>query len=725
MRVRGGIETGTLDNYMGTVVWADAGTTNRTISLPYTGRADVNVVGAADRLYLGLSTASLDPWAGGNVTVSGSGGINKTGVGTLFLRGSNTFSGGLTISSGTVSVIAQAALGSTTAANTSAVILNGGTMEYTGAGAETSAANRGFQVGANGGTIRIANSTANLTLSGPLTNVDPNTPTSLTKTGAGTLTLNNSGNALNGPLTIAEGTISSTVTNLGTINNIVINGGGLNFTSGVNASSGSSRAFQIGSNNGTISVSNANVNVTINGNIDNASGATSATLTKTGPGTLTIAGNNNLSGSFVIAEGTVAISAPARLGTLPGTAVANAVVIDGGTLDYTSSTSGLSGGNRGFQIGPNGGTIRVSNSNGTYEIGGILANQDSNAPTTLFKTGPGTLALTSGGNSFRGSLFINEGTVSVGAPGNLGTSAVLNPDAVILAPGTTLGAGSAIASHPNRGYRISDNSFLRTPTNFRIAGPIQNATGQAGQIRKIGDGTLWLESGTMNITGGTRIESGRVVLVGNNSTSRTLGGTNGLGVTALTGTTFEGHGTVVGNSSFETGSILRFTQFNNPESTSLPTALTDFAGLTFNGNVAFGDITLAYDLGQIGTSHTAGLNSDRMIVNGTLDLGSLRFDNFTFGTQQGGSVGATLVSNTYLLIVADTFTGGLSESARSGFINFSGNDWSASVASTLSIEALDGGKMGLVLTTIPEPSAFAGFAGLGALGFASLRRRRH
>lgn len=127
-----------------------------------------------------------------NGTVAGLGALIKTGAGTLILSGTNTYTGGTTVSAGTLSVAADAALGAV-AGN---VTLNGGTLATT---ANMSSA-RSVSLGASNGTVDTATATT-LTLSGVVSGSG-----SLTTTGAGVLTVTGT-NTYTGGTTVSAGTL--------------------------------------------------------------------------------------------------------------------------------------------------------------------------------------------------------------------------------------------------------------------------------------------------------------------------------------------------------------------------------------------------------------------------------------------------------------------------------------------------------------------------------------
>ncbi|WP_374539631.1 autotransporter outer membrane beta-barrel domain-containing protein [Micromonospora aurantiaca (nom. illeg.)] len=127
--------------------------------------------------------------------ISGTGRVVQAGPGTLTLDGANSFSGGLSITSGTVRVASAGALGSGALGLSGAGALSaGGTFAY-GGGVTLAAVN-----GSGGGTFAVDAAQA-LTLSGVVSGSG-----ALTKTGAGTLILTGA-NTYAGGTVISEGTL--------------------------------------------------------------------------------------------------------------------------------------------------------------------------------------------------------------------------------------------------------------------------------------------------------------------------------------------------------------------------------------------------------------------------------------------------------------------------------------------------------------------------------------
>ena len=118
-------------------------------------------------------------------------------------------------------------------------MLQGGTLQYTGATAST---NRGFTIATNGAvtvnTIDVTQIGTNLTFGGVVTSPDN---AGLTKTGPGTLTLSNAGNDYVGITTVSSGTLS-----VGTLAN-----GGLASGIGAATSASSNLVLQTGESSST------------------------------------------------------------------------------------------------------------------------------------------------------------------------------------------------------------------------------------------------------------------------------------------------------------------------------------------------------------------------------------------------------------------------------------------------------------------------------------------
>jgi autotransporter-associated beta strand protein len=144
----------------------------------------------------------------GNTTVSTtkitrSGGLTKNGGGTLTLSAANDYSGGTTLSAGTLTLSGSGQLGSTTGALT----VNGGTLNLGGTSQTVGA------LSGSGGTINTSTGSSTLTVgngggsgsySGTIANGSGTV--SLTKTGGGTETLSGA-NTYTGPTTVSAGTL--------------------------------------------------------------------------------------------------------------------------------------------------------------------------------------------------------------------------------------------------------------------------------------------------------------------------------------------------------------------------------------------------------------------------------------------------------------------------------------------------------------------------------------
>ncbi|EAP0904924.1 fibronectin-binding autotransporter adhesin ShdA [Salmonella enterica] len=360
------------------------------------GTGDVTI---AENATLALSQGTLD----NNVT--GEGQIVKSGSDELIVTGDNNYSGGTTISGGTLTVDHADSLGSGDIDNSGVLKVGEGELENTLFG--------------SGSLVKTG--TGELTLSGDNSYSGGTTITGGTLTADHADSLGSGDIANSGVLQVGEGELKNTLSGSGSL---VKTGTGELTLSGDNDYSGGtiiSDGTLIADNAdslGTGAVANSGVLQVGEGELENTLSG-SGSLVKTGTGELTLSGDNSYSGGTTITDGML-------------------------TADHADSL----------------GTGAVANS-GVLQVGeGELENTLSGSGS-LVKTGTGELTL-SGDNSYSGTTTITDGTliaanVNALGGGNIDNSGTLMLDAngafelanvtthtgatTALAAGSTLDAG--------------------------------------------------------------------------------------------------------------------------------------------------------------------------------------------------------------------------------------------------------------------------------------------
>ncbi|MDR2055548.1 MAG: autotransporter domain-containing protein, partial [Desulfovibrio sp.] len=249
--------------------------------------------------------------------------------------------------------------------------------------------------------------------------------TTLTKTGAGTLTLAGE-NAYTGGTVVREGTLEVT----GSLGN--------GDHDGDIAADGSLVFNQAGDQ-------------TLRGDIAGAGG-----LTKTGAGTLTLTGKNTYAGGTTVRGGALGIASDGNIGT-------GANTLDGGVLLLTGS-----GYAKDWTLGA--GTNAVDTGGGV-NFSGVFSGAGG-----LTKTGAGTLTLTNG-NTYAGNTAVSAGTLEVTG---------------------SLGGGDYAGD-----IAVDGSLIFNQAGDQRLSGDIAGA----GGLTKTGAGTLTL-AGANAYTGGTTVEAG-------------------------------------------------------------------------------------------------------------------------------------------------------------------------------------------------------------------------
>lgn len=142
----------------------------------------------------------------GDGRISGGTGLTKSNSGTVSLFSpTNDYTGITALNGGVLSVTnlanggSPSPIGAATSASAN-LVLNGGTLQYTGPSAST---DRGAALGSNGGTVEVTTAANSLTVGGVLTGTSGG---ALTKTGPGTLALSGA-NTYDGATIVSAGTL--------------------------------------------------------------------------------------------------------------------------------------------------------------------------------------------------------------------------------------------------------------------------------------------------------------------------------------------------------------------------------------------------------------------------------------------------------------------------------------------------------------------------------------
>ena len=202
----------------------------------------------------------------------------KNGAGTLTLTGNNAYTGSTTISEGTL----KGSIASGTDLSIAASAIYDGD-------------NKARSVGGLNGGGKILNTDGLTVQSGDFAGIIDNSNTSLTKTGAGTLTLTRN-NAYTGGTTISEGTLKGNIAS------------GTDLSIADSATyDGANKARSVGGLNGGGKILNTNGLTVQSGDFAGIIDNSNTSLLKTGAGTLTLSGTNTYTGMTTVRSGTLAL----------------------------------------------------------------------------------------------------------------------------------------------------------------------------------------------------------------------------------------------------------------------------------------------------------------------------------------------------------------------------------------------------------------------------------
>ncbi|EDX1555717.1 autotransporter outer membrane beta-barrel domain-containing protein [Salmonella enterica subsp. enterica serovar Albany] len=483
--------------------------------------------------------------------ISGSGQVVKSGDETLTLSGSNTYTGGTTINDGTLVATSVEALGSGDVTNDAVLALNtggdfanniGGTGSVVKSGDETLtlSGTNSYTGGTtiSGGTLVATNvealgtgdvtnnATLELNTGGDFTNnISGNGQ--VVKSGDDTLTFSGS-NTYTGGTTINDGTLVATsvealgsgdvtndavlalntggdfANNIGGTGSVVKSGdetltlsGSNTYTGGTLISSGTLVANDVNALGTGDVTDNATLMLNTGGDFINNIGGTGR-VEKSGDDTLTLSGSNSYTGGTLISSGTLVATNVDALGSGDVTDNATLELNTGGTFDNAISGSG--------QVVKSGDeTLTLSGANsytgGTLISSGTLVANDVNALGTGDVTDNAVLELNTGGdfdNAISGSGQVvksGDETLTLSGANSYTGGTLISGGTLVATSVEALGSGD-----------VTDNAVLELNTG----GTFDNAISGSGQVVKSGDKTLTL-SGANSYTGGTTISGGTLV----------------------------------------------------------------------------------------------------------------------------------------------------------------------------------------------------------------------
>ncbi|WOK36286.1 autotransporter-associated beta strand repeat-containing protein [Sphingomonas sp. C3-2] len=556
--------------------------------------------------------------------VSGTGALIKNGANTLILTGDNSYTGGTTISAGTLQ-IGNGGMSGSIAGN----ITNNATLAF----------NRGGTL-VYGGVI---SGTGSLALNGTLVLAGANTYSGGTTINSGALQIGEGG---------ATGSITGNVTNNGTL---VFNSGAMSSFGGNISGTGALSKLH----SGTLTLTGTN----------NYSGTTTIT-----GGTLAV--NDGALGSGAVSINTAATLAFNNAGT---SAIANAISGAGAltknglgtlTLTGTNAYAGITTINAGaLQIG-NGGTTGTLGTGSIVNNAILTFNRSNNVTQSgaisgtgaLIQNGTGTLILT-GANAYTGGTTINAGTLQIGdggTTGTLGTGNIVNNASLIFNRSNDITVTNAISGSGTLTKAGTGNLTLNAANSFTGGFNLQGGSLTLGNNTALGASLLTV-SGASTLNANTGINLGNAITL---NAGLTIDGTNNITLGSLIGgtggLTFNGTGTLAlnGASTFQGG----VTVASGTLSIGNNAALGTTAGGTVvqNGAAlevrAAGDILEALTINGFGVGNAGALRNltdgaayrgaitlasdSSIIADQTMVLGTINGDghNLTLGVAAGEAI---------------------------------------------------------------------------------------
>jgi autotransporter-associated beta strand protein len=608
--------------------------------------------------------------------ISGTGLVTMAGTGTTTFSGINTYTGITTVDAGTLILRAGAAGVGILPGN--AVVNNGGTLQiYAKAQSSIVPTYNTTSVTVNGG--------GTLAFTGAGANIDD-------MAYLGTVTLSNTGGSAavaNSPdgsgIRFGNSGLNGTVNSYGTTTNtfganivLVRNGGGTTMT------------FNTGTSNALV----------VSGGIADYPGLTGTPVVVSGSGTTTLSGTSTYAGTTTITSGTLVVSG------LLGGGNYGAGITDNGSLVFSNpgnqTLSGVVSGSGTFTKAGLG-TVNLSQANSFS--GGTVVSQGTLIGAASTSFGSGAIVL-GNGNTGTNGIVLMANTVDSTTITNAITVANLGTGLVSIG-GTNTGASNANAWTGTLTLNRNVQVFNDTPHAGGRTSFIGQITGSGGITVTQGRGRVTLQNGTNNFTGPVVVDSGATLQLDvatglneviPNSAAVTV---NGLLNFASGGGT-ETIGSLAGS-----GTV------SSVVSGTYSLVVGGSGSGTFSGVISNGSGVVGLTKSGAGTLSVSGPNSytgGTTISSGTLQIGSGGTSGFIAGNVLNNATLAFNRSNALSFSGTISGTGGVSKQAA-GLLTFAGvNSYSGLTTISAGTLALSGvgsiGTGGLNLGTSGSPGVF-------------------
>lgn len=363
--------------------------------------------------------------------ILGGGKVVQAGSGTTVLEGTNNYSGGTQIDSGTLAISKDVNLGDPNGG----VTIGAGTLEFRGD--VDLLATRTIELTDAASTINTGTHTDRI--AGVVSGTG-----GLTKDGSGKLILTGE-NTYAGGSTVKDGILQ-----------IGDGGTGGSITGPVGIDSGAKLAIDLSKD------------LTVDGVLSGDGG-----FVQQGSGTTTLTGENTYKGGTEITAGVLVVGSDNNLGDASG-----GVRIDGGTLQTSSSFDSA----RAVELGAGNGAIDTQGNTNT--LSGIVSGSGQ-----LIKDGSGTLILT-GENSYTGGSAVKGGVLQIG---NGGTNGSITGNVDLVGPESTLDIKLA-KDITLDGVISGSGDLIQSGSGITTLTSTNTYTGETritdGELRLVGDGSI-------------------------------------------------------------------------------------------------------------------------------------------------------------------------------------------------------------------------------------------